>query len=231
MSKKTQFLIVFLAFIILGACFKVMVLVEGFTEVRPVNAIPVPAGLLFGPIGGLACACGNLVADFFGTLAWSSSLGFIGNFAAAYLPYKLWYLFYDERPNLHGVKKIVCYIWISLIAALAVSWMIATGLWLIFQLHIENMGLYIILNDFVFAVIFGIPVFSVVTSDDVGMVGAPPIPDRIKLSKRAKRICMAAYNAILIPLCYWTWLGADNLKLLTGLLSVPAVILTVILML
>ena len=50
-------------FAILGAAFKVMVLIEGFTEVRPANAIPMVSGYLFGPFGALGCALGNLIAD------------------------------------------------------------------------------------------------------------------------------------------------------------------------
>ena len=39
-GKGKQFLITLAAFLVLGISFKVMVLVEGLTEVRPVNAIP-----------------------------------------------------------------------------------------------------------------------------------------------------------------------------------------------
>jgi len=67
LSRKKQLFITFAAFALLGASFKVMVLVEGLTEVRPANAIPPVAGLAFGPIGGLACGLGNLVADLFGS--------------------------------------------------------------------------------------------------------------------------------------------------------------------
>ena len=56
-----------LIFIGMAVPFKVMVLIEGLTEVRPVNAVPVVVGLLFGPAGAWGCALGNLVADLFGT--------------------------------------------------------------------------------------------------------------------------------------------------------------------
>lgn len=55
LSKTARFVIVLAAFLVLGISFKVMVLVEGLTEVRPVNAIPVVAGLTCGMIGALAC--------------------------------------------------------------------------------------------------------------------------------------------------------------------------------
>ena len=69
-----------LVFIGMAVPFKVMVLIEGFTEVRPVNAVPVVVGLLLGPAGAWGCAIGNLIADLFGTFSKASLLGFIGNF-------------------------------------------------------------------------------------------------------------------------------------------------------
>lgn len=89
LSKQKQFFIVFAAFLALGIPFKVMVLVEGFTEVRPVNALPPIAGMICGPLGALACGVGNMIADLFGTFNGTSVLGFFGNMAAAYLPYRM----------------------------------------------------------------------------------------------------------------------------------------------
>lgn len=89
-----------LVFVGMAVPFKVMVLVEGFTEVRPVNAVPVVVGLLLGPAGAWGCAIGNLIADLFGTFSKASFLGFWGNFLAAYLPYQIWHtLKPGERPN------------------------------------------------------------------------------------------------------------------------------------
>ena len=149
-KKRYQFFIIIMAFIIhgLGIYFKVMVLVPGFTEVRPINAVPVPTGLFFGPVAGIACAFGNLLADCFGQLAPSSSVGFIGNFMAAYLPYKLWYLYTEEEPNVHSIKNLVIYTWITFVAALAVTWMIGSTLWTIFGVWTEQLSLFIFFNDF-----------------------------------------------------------------------------------
>ena len=108
LSKPKQFFIVLAAFLVLGIPFKVMVLVEGFTEVRPVNALPPIAGMICGPLGALACGVGNMIADLFGTFNGTSVLGFFGNMAAAYLPYRLWHIYSDEQPNLHKNINQVC---------------------------------------------------------------------------------------------------------------------------
>lgn len=69
--------------------FKPLVLIPGLTEIRPAVAIPLVAGLLFGPAGAVGSALGNLVGDFFGTLGWGSLFGLGGNFLLAYVPYRL----------------------------------------------------------------------------------------------------------------------------------------------
>ena len=69
--------------------FKPLVLIPGLTEMRPAAAIPLVAGLLFGPAGAVGAALGNLMGDFFGTLGWGSLFGLGGNFLLAYIPYRL----------------------------------------------------------------------------------------------------------------------------------------------
>jgi energy-coupling factor transport system substrate-specific component len=69
--------------------FKPLVLIPGLTEMRPAAAIPIVAGLLFGPAGAVGAGLGNLLGDFFGTLGWGSLFGVGGNFLLAYIPYRL----------------------------------------------------------------------------------------------------------------------------------------------
>ncbi len=65
-------------------------IVPGFVELRPANAIPVVASLLFGPPAAWGAGIGNIIGDCFGTLGPASFFGFIGNFCLGYLPYLLW---------------------------------------------------------------------------------------------------------------------------------------------
>ena len=229
--KWMQFISVFLAFLIMGASFKVMVLVKGFTEVRPVNAIPVPAGLCFGAVGGLACACGNLIADMFGTLGLSSSLGFIGNFLAAYMPYKLWYAYRDEAPNVHSKRKLAIYCWVTFVAAIAIAWIIGGGLWMLFDVYEPHLSEYIFLNDMVFPILFGLPVFIVATSDSVNIRCCPKPKDLIPLSQKCRKILILIYTVLVTVLVIMAHFGRPEYKLCAMILSIPAIILTVILML
>ncbi|MEM0119321.1 MAG: QueT transporter family protein [Thermofilaceae archaeon] len=67
-----------------------IVLVPGFTWLRPANALAPLFGMFFGIPGCIGVAFGNLLADIFGGFFGVGSFGgFIGNFLIAYLPFKL----------------------------------------------------------------------------------------------------------------------------------------------
>lgn len=230
-KKSSQVLVILLAFLIhgIGIYFNVMVLVEGFTEVRPVNAVPVPAGLFFGPVAGIACAFGNLLADCFGQLAPSSVVGFIGNFMAAYLPFKLWYLYTDEEPNVHSLRNLLIYVWVTFIAAIAVAWMIGSLLWTVFGVWTDSLSLYIFMNDFWFPLLFGLPIFIVMTSPTINIVCAKPVKSLIPLSNKTKRLCVIIYTIVLIAIFFLTHFGIESMKAVLYGLYVPAAILTLVL--
>lgn len=65
-------------------------LIPGFSELRPANAIPIVASLLFGPAAAWGAGFGNLIGDCFGSLGPGSLFGFLGNFCYGYVPYLLW---------------------------------------------------------------------------------------------------------------------------------------------
>lgn len=203
LSKKKLFFTILFAFLLLGIPFKVMILVEGFTEVRPVNAIPPVAGLCGGLVGALACGIGNVIADVFGTFNASSLLGLIANFIAAYLPYRLWHIFSTEAPNLHKVKNIVLYILINLISAMTVSWILAFGLNYFFDTWIEVIYTYSFFNNLGFSIILGMPLFVMLTSDEVNII-CEKRPTRFLLFERiskGKYLLTAMYMLLMAVLC------------------------------
>ncbi|HQK93189.1 MAG TPA: hypothetical protein PLD23_06770 [Armatimonadota bacterium] len=71
--------------------FKALVILPGFTEIRPTVVIPVLMGIIAGPAGAWGAAIGNLIGDILGgTQGPSSAFGFIGNLGFAYTAYKLY---------------------------------------------------------------------------------------------------------------------------------------------
>ncbi len=198
LSRIKQSFIVLAAFLVLGIPFKVMVLIQGFTEVRPVNGIPPIAGLICGPVGAIACGFGNLIADLFGTFNATSVLGFFGNMVAAYLPYRLWYIYTDEEPNFHKNRNILQYIFICFSAAITVAWILGFGLYYGFGQWMENIYTYILFNNLGFSIGLGMPLFIMLSSEDVHVCCVPG-PKRYLLMKNQKLrfVLPIVYTAIM----------------------------------
>ena len=194
-----RFLLTVIPFSLLGAAFKVMTLVEGLTEIRPVNAIPIIAGLLFGPVGALGCAAGNLIADCFGTLSRVSWLGMLINFMAAYLPWRLWYMVKQEKPNVHTWPNIFFFTWLSLLSAQTVAWMLSFGMEVCFDQWMKTMYVYVFTNNFAFSLGLALPIFIVLTSDSVQLLPADP-PGKIIKSHRQARIFTAIAAAYTVTM-------------------------------
>ena len=192
-----RFLFAAVPFAVLGAAFKVMTLVEGLTEVRPANAIPLLAGLLCGPAGALGCAAGNFVADFFGSLSRASVLGVAGNFLAAYLPWRLWYLFSREKPNVHSWKNLAIYAGLSLASALTVAWLLSFGLELFFGKWMEEIYRYVFFNNFAFSLCLGLPLFIVLTSDSVQIEPSAPPRAVSGRCRRGLQLTAGVYTALM----------------------------------
>ncbi|MDR4460715.1 MAG: energy-coupling factor transporter ATPase [Nitrospirales bacterium] len=110
-------------------------IVPGFVELRPANAIPIVASLLFGPAAAWGAGIGNVIGDCFGTLGPASFFGLLGNFIFGYLPYVLWgHLgwFSSGRPPLgKSWSQIMEYGVVCVIASAACAGVIAWGVeWL-----------------------------------------------------------------------------------------------------
>lgn len=221
-SKQTllQMGLCILVFIGMAVPFKVMVLIEGFTEVRPVNAVPVVVGLLLGPAGAWGCGIGNLVADLFGTFSKASILGFIGNFIAAYLPYKLWhYAGRVETPNVKSYRNIVKYLSITAVAALATALIIACGLDMLFGMWMPKIFWIILLNDFGFPILIGLPVFIVLTSEESNLKITMPEKGLPKDNGKGKGF-FSPKNSVLVVLVLsefvLLWMIAFGLRMSTS---------------
>lgn len=217
-----------LIFIGMAIPFKVMVLIEGFTEVRPVNAVPVVVGLLFGPAGAWGCAIGNLIADLFGTFSTASILGFFGNFIAAYLPYKLWhYISKNEIPNVKSFKNIMKYVFISALAAFATAILLACGLDMFLNMWMPQVFWIIALNDLGFPLVLGLPVFIVLTTNDSHFKITMPEnigAEKTQVISSVKKILfitlLAAEAAIVIMVSAGMQMAAQPVMLVAGSLFI-----------
>ncbi len=110
-------------FAVTALAFKGFVIIPSITELRPVNALPLIYGLLFGYLGAVASALGNLFGDAVGgTLTFASAGGMIGNFAMAYIPYKIWGALLCKADEdiflLTGAKSYFWYFVLALLSAI-----------------------------------------------------------------------------------------------------------------
>ncbi len=173
---------------------KLLTLVDGMTEVRPANMIPVVFGLLWGPAGAWGIAIANLISDIIDAVSsyGFDSLfsvfrfkiligGFIINFFYAYLPYKLWYSLdfgrgYVVKPRLRSVKDILKFIYIVFVDSLITTVLLS----LLFE-HLGfqqfgSSGLLLFFNNFDFAVILGVPATLLITSNRNAQFWTPTLP-------------------------------------------------------
>lgn len=140
--------------------FKSIVLIPGFTEIRPASLLPILFGLLFGPAGAWGSAIGNLIADLFGTFSMASIFGFAGNFLYAYIPYKIWCqleLFYmkDKYPNIDTAKKLIVFGITSIVSSFACALVISWGTDALRLVPFAKLASIIILNNVVIAMLLG----------------------------------------------------------------------------
>jgi energy-coupling factor transport system substrate-specific component len=102
-----------------------LVIIPGFTWIRPANMLAPIFGMFFGLPGSLGVAIGNFIADALGGFFGFGSIGgFIGNFLLAYIPYR----FVGDPSFRSGASALRYYIWAVLVSSLWVA--IYIGWWL-----------------------------------------------------------------------------------------------------
>ena len=159
-AQKTLLVAVLTAvFILIAVPFKVMSLIPGFTEIRPVNCFNMLYGLLFGIYGALACAIGNLIADALGgTLAISSWAGFVANFLGTYLAHVIWYKTVKKRPLIKDFREVSVFAALSVLMALMIAAIIAFGVGISYpEVDLVSLSESIVINNVVFSILLGLP--------------------------------------------------------------------------
>lgn len=162
-------------FILLAVPFKVMNLLPGFTEIRPVDSLNMLYGLMFGIYGALACALGNLVADILGgTFMISSWAGFASNFIGTYIAYIIWYGIAKKQPHINNIKQVIIFILDSVIVAVIIAIIVALGVWISYD-NIEGFTIFaqVFLNTVFFSVVLAMPMI-IVLNVEYGIKGIVP---------------------------------------------------------
>ena len=201
---------------------KGLVIVPGFTEVRPGSALPVAFSLMFGPAAAWGSAIGNLLGDLFGgTFTAGSAWGFVGNFFMGFVGYKLWGnlrpLSADQEPAMRSIRQVVQYLLIALVTAAGTASIIAWGLDALGVFPFSAIATIIGVNNFVAAGIIG-PVLLYFLYEPAARAGMtyPAImgPDQLP-DVPAERRWLAAWGIAVVSVA-WFVLGILGSVLFEG---------------
>ena len=111
LRKLVLFAVLLAVYLIVSLPFKVLAVIPGFTDIRPVNMLMPVYGIFFGIPGCLVFGIGNLISDIAADeLRWTSIAGFISNVAYPYVLY-LFYVRLRKKPfSLRTGKDIVLFV-------------------------------------------------------------------------------------------------------------------------
>ena len=193
--KKAALLI--FVYLLIMIPFKVMEIIPGFTDIRPVTMLGPIYALFTGIPGIIIFALMNIVGDIISdSVRWSSIAGLIANFVGPYIVYHYWIKMKKKAPDLKTMKNIGVYSLVVFIAA-AVQMAIITPAVAVIYPEVDSMlfALSVVLNNTLFPIVFGIPLIilmkeelgyrmiDVISSEREGKRAAGEVPVTEKMER------------------------------------------------
>lgn len=174
MSERNKLIkticILFVVYIIVAVPFKVMTIIPGFTDIRPVTVLGPIYAVFFGVPGCVVFAVGNLVMDVLSdSLRWSSIGGLIANFAG---PFMIWLYYSRSKVSfaLRTGKEIMVFSALVLLSAVLEMAIITPMVYAVYpDVDWLTFGLSVLANTAVFPLIPGIPVIMLM-QDELGSI-------------------------------------------------------------
>lgn len=151
--------ILIFVYLIIAIPFKVMSVIPGFTDIRPVMLLKPVFGVFFGIPGCIAFAIGNLIGDIMSdSLRWSSIAGFAANFLGPFLFYVFWRRISKEPFSLRTGKSLLKQTAVILASAAMEAAIITPAVNLIYpDIDFGLFAVMVLLNGTVFPLFLGIP--------------------------------------------------------------------------
>ena len=152
-------LILLLVYLIVAIPFKVMSIIPGFTDIRPVSLLQPVYGVFFGIPGCIAFAIGNLIGDIVSdSLRWSSIAGFAANFAGPFLFYIYWKRISKTPFSLRTGKSLLIQSALTAVSAIIQAALITPAVVLVYpEVSGVLFAVSVLLNSTVFPIMLGIP--------------------------------------------------------------------------
>ena len=170
----SQFFLLLVIYLLFAMPFKAMSLIPGFTDVRPVMALGPIYGVFYGPIGCLASAFGNLVADIADdALHWSSLAGFAANFLGPYLVWVGWRRIARRPFALRTLRDLGFQVLLVTAVAIVETLIIAPSVAIAYpDVNLRFFALAVFGNTAIFPIVLGIPLTILMQEE----LGAKPMP-------------------------------------------------------
>lgn len=162
-------------YLVVALPFKAMNVIPGFTDIRPVQAIGPLYGVFFGPLGCLACACGNLVADIADdALRWTSIAGFASNFLGPLFVWWFWTRVSRTPFSLRSPRDLLRHTLVLVASALIETAIVAPAVALVYpEVDIALFARAVFGNTASFPIVLGIPL-SILLQEEFGFAPYGP---------------------------------------------------------
>lgn len=165
---KKMLLLLFI-YLLIAVPFKVMEIIPGFTDIRPVTLLGPIYAVFYGLPGCIIMAGGNLIMDIVsGSLRWSSINGCIANFLGPFLIYLFW-VRRSKRPfRLNNGSNLLRHTAIICISAVLEMLIITPAVAIIYpEVNAHLFALTVLFNTAVFPIVFGIPI-TILMQEELG---------------------------------------------------------------
>ena len=175
LPKPVKFILLTLiltaVYLIIAVPFKVMSVIPGFTDIRPVMLFKPVFGVFFGIPGCLAFAVGNLIGDIISdSLRWTSIAGFAANFLAPFVFYLFFVKISKSEFSLKNGFDLLKNFAVTLISSVIEAILIAPAVKLLYpEVDFWLLGFTILLNGTAFPLLLGVPLM-ILMQDELGFI-------------------------------------------------------------
>ena len=165
------FAILLAVYLVISLPFKVLIVIPGFADIRPVCMLMPVYGIFFGLPGCFAFAVGNLLGDIASdSLRWSSIAGFVANFVYPYLMYLYWTQLRKKPFRLRG-RRVTLFFAVSIFVCACIQALIITPAVAVAYPEVDAafFALTVVANESLFPIGFAIP-FIILIQEELGFV-------------------------------------------------------------
>ncbi|MBO4897807.1 MAG: hypothetical protein J5590_05880 [Clostridia bacterium] len=162
------FIIQIIVYLIVAVPFKVMSVIPGFTDIRPVMLLVPVYAVFFGTQGCASLAVGNLIMDIVsGSLHWSCLPGFIANFLGPFIIYWYWTRISKTEFSLRNGKNLLKHAALIVFMAFVQTLIITPAVALYAGVDVCLFATTVMLNTSLFPIGLGIPL-TILMQEELG---------------------------------------------------------------